>query len=178
MSREKRNGWLTPAGSVQSTFIKIINGIQFIVTMADKTDYNARQTSYDVLLKDMVPHLTKDNVGKAVDSINQLVELERPRDWAMKIPADPRVIVGITSDRELAVYGEGGNSFDLYKVKPLAELKGVVTKMVDKAKREYDSGKSPDLAKISVAGYRALAEKDLERAQKLLEDVVSLEINQ
>ncbi len=96
--------------------------------MADQY-YDTLRERYDGLVKDVVPKLTANAVDEAVEAVNTLVHLQRPVGWAFS--DEPRVVLGITSDKQIAVYGEVGR-FGFYHAVPVGQLRQRISEMADK----------------------------------------------
>jgi len=99
--------------------------------MADK--YDTLQEGCDSLLTAIVPSLTKDDVGTVIKDVNTLVRHQKPPSQAFT--EQPRVILGITSDQELVVYGKAGK-LGSYHAKPYVEVYAIVSRMCKRAHEE------------------------------------------
>lgn len=110
--------------------------------MDGNDQYEDLREMYDSLVGDIVPKLTSENVGVAIEAVNTIVRLQRPADWTFS--EEPREILGITSDGKMIAYGEG-TRLGFYHARPLEEVYSDVEKMVVVARKEYETEKdNPD----------------------------------
>lgn len=135
-------------------------------------EYDILRESYSNILRQLVPKLTADRLPAAVEAVNDLVRLARPANWAMS--DEPSIILGITSDRKMVAYSEGG-TLGFYHGQAYESLHTRITGMLEKARREYDEGKpSPNPEILSEADLRRTRVNRLDHAHTLLEDLVRL----
>ncbi|HIH12008.1 TPA: hypothetical protein HA241_07505 [Candidatus Woesearchaeota archaeon] len=102
--------------------------------MTDK--YENLREAYDGLIKNIVPELTAQTVDEAVQAVNTLVRLQRPVNWA--VSNEPRVILGVTSDGEKAVYGEVGR-LGFYIAVPFNDLRERISTLVEEGRIDCKS---------------------------------------
>lgn len=125
------------------------------------TGYERVRQRYDGILRDIVPSLTAGTIDQAVGAVNALVRLQRLGDWTGS--DSPQRILGITSDREIVVYG-GGGPLSFYHAEPLGSVEQRVSKMLASALQERDAPLPEELPPEVV---QRLREERLTLAQNL-----------
>ena len=129
--------------------------------------YDLLREAYDHVLQTEVPTLTAEETGIAVDAVNTLVRLQRPTAWASS--DEPRVLLGISSDKERVAYGEV-SSLGFYHALPYDVLYHRVKRMVNKA------GVTCDQNRRSSAALRRADRERFQRVRTLLDDLIDLRI--
>ena len=130
--------------------------------------YDVLRETYDSLVKTVVPTLTAETVDVAVDAVNTLVRLQRPVNWAFS--EEPRVVLGMTSDKERVAYGEV-TRLGFYHALPFDKLHQTVEKMVSEARTDYEDEKEN---KDSDTFLRRVTYERLQHVESLLENLVAL----
>lgn len=134
-------------------------------------DYDALTERYDQLVRDIIPHFTKETVDRGMEAMNNAVNIFKPLSWPVAfsmIIIEPKAVLGITSDQERVVYRDDIR-LGHYHAVPFDEIHQRVLGMLAEAKTEYNQNKDHYDPFFRQATYDRMV-----YTERLLEDLVAL----